>query len=103
MGTQIPNPAGPGAQRLAVVSRLAAAALGGYALSHATAIGAARLLPVTRSDAVMAAMMLSFAVFTAAIVWAFSARSARLAWAGLLLPTVIIAATLWWTGGVATP
>ena len=48
-----------------------------------------------------AALLLSFAVYTAAILWAFAARSAGRAWAGLLLPALPAGLWLLMRGGGA--
>lgn len=78
--------------RWGVVSRVAAAALAGYALSHVGVIVLAAALPASRAEGVLVAMMASFAIFTGAIVWAFAARSAGRGWLGLLVPTLALAA-----------
>ena len=78
-----------------VLSRLAAAVFGGYALAAATAVCLATVLPSARADAVLAGMQLSFVVHTLAVVWAFSpVRPARV-WLGLLAPTVVLALLGW--------
>jgi hypothetical protein len=81
--------------RLGVASRVAAAAFGGYALANAVAIFVSRVLPMPRAEAVLAMTLASFAVYTAAIVFAFAARSARAAWLGLLAPSALLAASTW--------
>lgn len=69
-----------------VVSRVAAATVGGYLLTYAVTACATRLLPMPASEAVLTAAMASFLVFTGAILWAFAASTARRAWLGLLAP-----------------
>ncbi|MCK5769887.1 DUF3649 domain-containing protein [Algiphilus sp.] len=83
------------------MSRIAAAALAGYALSHVGAILFAAALPVPRADGVLAAMMFSFAIYTGAIMWAFAASSAGRAWLGLLVPTLVLALPAWWVSAGA--
>ena len=83
------------ARRCAIVARITAALLGGYALATALSVALAGLMPGQRADAVLAATLASFAVYAAAALWAFAARSARLAWLGLLLPTALSAAVAW--------
>lgn len=78
-----------------IASRIAAAALGGYALATLLAIALAGVLPAARADAVLTAMLSAFAVHAAAVLWAFAARSAGRAWLGLLLPTALAAAVAW--------
>lgn len=70
---------------LLIVSRAAAALLGGYAFSYATTACLARLLPLSAVDAAIVASLPSFAFYTGAFIWAFATRSARRAW----LPAVL--------------
>jgi hypothetical protein len=83
------------AHALAVLSRVLAATLGGYALASATAIFLAGLLPTGRAEAVLAGMQLSFIVFTGAAIWAFSPVALARVWKGLLLPAVLLAFLGW--------
>lgn len=88
-GAAVPSPApsrprrgGDGRpQRLAVVSRVGAALFGGYFFAHATTAFLTLALPFARVDRVIAASLLGFAVWTAAAVYVFAARSAWRAWA----------------------
>ena len=82
-----------------MLSRCLAAVLGGYALANTlpvaiVAIFAVGLGGMARSDAVLVAMLLSFVVYTVAVMWAFAAGTARSAWLGLGLPAL-------WAGLVA--
>lgn len=82
------------AARWNVLSRCLAAVLGGYALATTlsvaiVAIWALGVGGMARSDAVLLAMQLSFVVYVGAVMWAFAARSARSAWTGLGLPTLL--------------
>lgn len=52
--------------------RLLAAVLGGYVFAAALAVFAAAVLPMARGEAALMGIYLSFAAYTAAIVWAFS-------------------------------
>ncbi len=81
--------------KLAVPSRIAAAVLGGYALTNSAAILLAALLPGGRAEAVAWAMMSSFLIYAAAIVWVFSARSASRAWVGILVPSLLFSLLAW--------
>jgi hypothetical protein len=81
--------------RLAVLSRLAAAVFGGYALATMLPILLSHALPMPKAEAVMTAVLLSFVVYTCAILWAFAAGTAAKAWSGLLIPTAACTA-LWW-------
>jgi hypothetical protein len=76
--------------RVGVASRVLAATAGGYAFRER-----GRHLPgarpaVARGDAVLAMTLASFALYAAAIIWTFAARSARMAWLGLLVPILLL-------------
>lgn len=81
---------------LAIGARVAAAVFGGYALAHTLPIAVSAALPVDRADATLTAIQTSFLVFTAAVLWAFAARSAFAAWMGLLAPAVLAGLAAWW-------
>jgi len=72
-----------------ILLRLTAALLAGYAAASGIAIGLAALLPGGKAEAVLAGTLLSFALYAAAVIWAFAARSAGRAWLGLLLAGAI--------------
>lgn len=78
-----------------IASRIAAAAIGGYALAAAVAASAATALPGPGSEAVLIGIMLGFVVYTGAMLWAFAARTPIRAWAGLLIPTLAFALIAW--------
>ncbi|MDF0643705.1 MAG: hypothetical protein P0111_06710 [Nitrospira sp.] len=69
-----------------VVSRIAAAAFGGYTLTYTFTACLTLLLPLSKTEAVLTAAMFSFVLYTGAIVWAFAASTPRRAWVGLLSP-----------------
>lgn len=77
--------------RLQVLSRIVAATVGGYALAAAATVLLTVLWPLPRSQAVLAANMLSFVWYTIAVMWVFSTKSATRAWVGMVLPTALIA------------
>lgn len=77
------------ARHWGVLSRTAAAVLGGYALANLGGVALASAWPMARAEATMAALLLSFALYAAAVVWAFAARSAWRAWLGLALPAAL--------------
>ncbi|MFT3777306.1 MAG: DUF3649 domain-containing protein [Ottowia sp.] len=85
-----------------LVSRIVAAVFGGYALAALTSV-AALVLPMARPQAVIAGMLASFVVYTCAVIWVFAARSARRAWAGLLVAAAPLALAAWpvWNGGAS--
>ena len=66
-----------------MLSRIVAAILGGYGFTYAFTAALARLLPLDKVDALISASLLSFAVYTGVILWAFACRSATRAWLGL--------------------
>ncbi|ERT18423.1 iron transporter [Pseudomonas putida SJ3] len=70
---------------LQLLSRSAAALLGGYALSYAASACLARILPLSAADAVIVATLPAFIFYTVAILWAFACRDALRAWAPLAL------------------
>lgn len=76
--------------RLAVTSRIAAAALGGYVLASLASICLAWMLPLARPEAVVSSMMLGFVVYLVAVLWCFACRSAWRAWAGIVLPSLVL-------------
>jgi len=87
--------AGAARYRWAVLSRIAAAVLGGYALAAASAASLAVWLPMTRVDAVVTASMLAFVVYAAGVMWVFAARDTWRAWAGIVLLTALLAGLFW--------
>jgi hypothetical protein len=85
-----------------LVSRIVAALFGGYALAALTSV-AMLALPMNKPQGVLTGMLLSFVVYTAAVIWVFAVRSARRAWAGLLVAAVplLFAACSVWSAGSA--
>jgi hypothetical protein len=80
-----------------LLSRIVAALFGGYALAALASV-AVVALPVSRSEAVLTGMLLSFAVYAGAVIWVFAVRSAWRAWAGLVaaaLPLGLAAWSVW--------
>jgi hypothetical protein len=66
------------------------AIFGAYLLAALASVVFALALPLPRTDAVMAAMMLSFIIYLLAAIWAFAAATLTRAFAGLLLPAGIL-------------
>lgn len=88
--------------RLTVASRVAAAAVGGYALTSALALLMALLWPVW--PGVEGSQVLSFAVYVPIVLWAFHARSVWRVWGWLMLWTLLASGLCWWLlrqGGAA--
>lgn len=77
-----------------IVSRIVAAIVGGYALAALTSV-AALSLPLSPSEGVLTGMLTSFLVYTGAVIWVFAVRSARRAWAGLLVAAVPLGLAAW--------
>ncbi|MFC5357341.1 DUF3649 domain-containing protein [Azospirillum himalayense] len=80
-----------------LVSRIAAALFGGYALAALASV-AVLALPMSTPQAVLTGEMASFLVYAAAIIWVFAVRSALRAWAGLLVvaaPLLLAAWSVW--------
>lgn len=88
--------------RLAVASRVVAAILGGYALSALATFALATFLPMSRAEASMTATLLSFAIYTCAVIWVFATRTVWRAWMGIVAPSVALSALIWMHGSVAT-
>jgi hypothetical protein len=83
--------------RGALLSRIAAALFGGYALAALTSV-AALALPMDTVEAVLLGMQASFGVYAGAVVWAFAARNASRAWLGLAVvavPLLAAACRVW--------
>lgn len=78
---------------LDVTGRATAAVFGGYALAALVA-ACARWLPMARVEAVVAGMLVSFAVYAAVAIFAFASRSAARAWIGLAAIGVPLAVAL---------
>lgn len=91
----------PPLTRLAVVSRVAAAVIGGYAFANAVAIFVSHVLPVPRASAVLAMTLASFGIYAGAVIFVFAARTAARAWLGLLVPTAVLGAAAWLLGTAA--
>lgn len=79
---------------LAIASRAAAAAFGGYATAAAATACLSVALPLSRAEAVMTATMASFAVYAGAVLWAFAAETALRAWIGIAIPGFVSLATI---------
>lgn len=82
--------------RLMVASRILAAIIGGYALTSALSVLLALLLPVSRSEATLAATMLSFALYAAVVLWVFAARNVMHVWLGLSGAALPLWLLCWW-------
>ena len=81
---------------LSITSRTLAAALGGYVLASLSAMALAVTLPMARDQAVIIGIMVALLLCSGAAIWAFSARSAWRAWAGILAPGVLLGGLYLW-------
>lgn len=70
--------------RPAVVSRVAAALVGGYALAYGVTAFLTLALPLGRVDRVAFATLFAFAAWCAGAIYVFATRSAWRAWAAPL-------------------
>lgn len=77
--------------RLEIASRAAAGIIGGYALTALAVSVLALALPMERAAATLTATMASFAIYAAAVLWAFASRSHWRAWAGIGVPAAVLA------------
>ncbi|WP_213875794.1 DUF3649 domain-containing protein [Pseudomonas sp. dw_358] len=80
----------PLAYRLGVLSRLLAATLGGYGVTTLCVSALASGLGLARGEAVLAATLPAFVGLALLVIWVFAARTAWLAWLGVLIPAAIL-------------
>ncbi len=76
--------------KLHILSRSAAAVFGGYALVSAGTVFLAAVLPMARADAVLAATLSSFLLYTTAIIWVFAEQRLARIWGGLLGASIVL-------------
>lgn len=88
-------PLAPLERKPAIAVRVLAAAVGGYAIANTLSIALAAASPLARAEAALFAHEVSFLIYACAVLWAFAARSAHAAWAGLLLATIVSGAVAW--------
>ena len=84
-----------------LISRIIAALFGGYALAALGSV-AVLALPASKPQAVLSGMLLSFIIYTGAVIWVFAVRSAWRAWAGLVVAALPLLLAAWyvWSQGV---
>ncbi len=80
--------------RWEVFGRCLIAIFGGYVFTIALSIFLTQVLPVAKSSAVMTANLLSFAIYTIAIIWVFSVKEFRQLWWGLAGSAIFLALVL---------
>ncbi len=88
---------------LDIVSRLIAGVFIGYAVAVAFSVWLSFVLPMQRADAVATGILVSFAVYTLTILWAFSIRSLKRMWCGLVLPGVVCTVFAWLAAPMVNP
>ena len=84
---------GPG--RWHIASRVFAAAVPGFVLTNTSGVLLSFLLPGDRINGVATATLLSFAIYTAIVMWTFSVKRLRTVWIGLMLGIVVTGAGAW--------
>ena len=67
-----------------ITSRVVAALVPGFVLTNTAAVFFALLLPGEKFDGVAWATVLSYALYTAIILWVFAVKRLRTVWIGLL-------------------
>lgn len=80
--------------RLSVASRVVAAILGGYVLTALATFALAIFLPLSNAEASMTATLLSFLIYSCAVIGVFATRTAWRAWAGIVVPAVVLGALI---------
>lgn len=78
--SQIPPGGKPAKALRQPVSRSLAAAIAGYGFTATITALLAVILPLPRTEATTAATLMSIFVYVAAVLWAFTARSAGQVW-----------------------
>ncbi|MCJ2090728.1 iron transporter [Methylobacterium sp. E-005] len=86
------------AYRLAVTARVLLAGVGGYLIAALASALLALMLPGGRAEAVSAALIASFAIMAAAVIWVFAAGTVGRAALGLGLAAALLIAALWLVG-----
>lgn len=77
-----------------IVSRTGAAIVGGYIVANTVAFVMVAAMPMSEIDAVLVAMQASYLFYALAALWAFAAKTARIAWAGLS-GTALVTLLIW--------
>ncbi|WP_024462060.1 hypothetical protein [Marinimicrobium sp. LS-A18] len=70
---------------------IGAALVGGYLLSTAAGIFLGGALPVSRSESTLIGHLLSFVIYTGAVLWVFYLRKPGPAWLSLSLTSMVLA------------
>ena len=78
-----------------VASRVFAATIPAFILTNTASILLSFLWPGAKIDGVAFAMLFSFMIYTAIIMWIFSVKRLRTVWIGLLSGIVLTGAGAW--------
>lgn len=81
-----------------VVARAILALLGGYAFTALATASLALALPLPRASSVLTATLLSFSLYAAVALWAFTARTAGRAWSWVVFVSLVPATHLGFWG-----
>lgn len=66
-----------------VCQRVVAAVIGGYALAVTASTCLSFILPLPRDDATLTGLLISFAIYAGAVLWAFAVHSLQRLWWGI--------------------
>lgn len=80
--------------RLQVASRMLAA-LACYGLTSLIGIFLALLWPIPQAQAVLASIMVSFAIYALLILWVFTVKSLRTVWLTLVIGSALFGLLVW--------
>lgn len=78
-----------------IFARVFAAVVLGYLVANTGSVLLGFLLPLPKVDSVLTASLLSFAIYTAVIMWIFSVKTLRKMWLGLCLALVVTSVGAW--------
>ncbi len=90
------------ADRLALAARVLLAGVGGYGIAALASAVLALVLPGTRAEAVSAALIASFAIMAAVVIWVFAVGTVGRAALVLGIAAALLTATLWLAGAFQT-
>ncbi|MEM1263257.1 MAG: hypothetical protein AAGH76_12730 [Pseudomonadota bacterium] len=74
-----------------VTSRVVAAAIPAFILANTASVLLALLLPGAKIGSVATAILLSFGLWTAIIMWVFTVKRLRTVWVGLISSIIVTA------------
>lgn len=86
------------AYRANVTLRLLAGTVGAYGVAALASMALARILPLSRVEAVTTATMIAYLVMPGVTIWAFLARGPWRALAGVVLAALVLGGIAWLAG-----